>query len=192
MFDQLFTATQINDEIADRDGLDAEAKKGLVLKTKFLNQRGLLTNEHDPDATNTTAKLYKPIELARIAVLTDMLVAGFSGEGLMCIANAMRKAPNISFGHPPSADIDGAYVYEGGGLASAIHGIIADDPGKWRLDFSCGRESGKEPVWVANVLYLPEGEPEPISYLNILRRPIMRGSIDLTDRLSKFSDLLKG
>jgi len=45
MFDQLFTATQINDEIADRDGLDAEAKKGLVLKTKFLNQRGLLTNE---------------------------------------------------------------------------------------------------------------------------------------------------
>jgi len=59
------------------------------------------------------------------------------------------------------------------------------------LDFSCGRESGKEPVWIANVLYLPEGEPEPVSYLSILRRPIMRGTVDLTDRLSKFTDILK-
>ena len=190
MFDQLFTATQINDEIADRDGLDAEAKKGLVLKTKFLNQRGLLTNEPDPDATGTTAKIYKPIELARVAVLTDMLVAGFSGDGLMCIAEALRKSPNTSFGHAPSADFEGAFIYESG-LAAAINGVVADDPGKWRLDFSCGRESGKEPVWIANVLYLPEGEPEPVSYLSILRRPIMRGTVDLTDRLSKFTDILK-
>ena len=190
MMHDLWSRARINDEISRRDGLNDEAKASFDLKTKMLVPRGYLTPVVDPNAKATSAKLFDVTQVFRAAIMTDALIAGFEADRLRVVSEALDKPAVIDLGHPPSADIGGAFVYEGGGLISAMRGVKAGDPGQWRLDYSCGRETGKDPVWIAHVIYLPVGEPEPVSFLSVLRRPIIRGTFDLTARISQFSDLL--
>ena len=190
MMNDLWSRSRINDEIAHRDELDAAAKTSLDLKTKMLVPRGYLIPVVDPNANVTSAKLFDVTQVFQAAIMTDALIAGFEADSLRIVAQALAKPPVTDHGHPPSADVGGAFVYEGGGLISAMRGVKAGDPGQWRLDYSCGRETGKDPVWIAHVIYLPVGEPEPVSFLSVLRRPIIRGTFDLTARISQFADLL--
>lgn len=191
MLTDLFSASRINEIIAESDGLDAEGKKGLALRTKHLAAKGYLLPVEDPNAKATSAKLYPATELARTAVLTDVVSAGFEGDALQTVAIALNAPPKMDFGHAPSANVGGAFRYDHGGLVSAVRGMLSDDPGTWRLDFSCGIESGKRPTWIAHVVYLPSESPEPESYLALLRRPIVRGTFDLTERLKPLLPLLK-
>ena len=176
--------------IADRDELDADGRANLALKAKHLIAQGYLNPEPDPNSNATSAKHYRSIELARAAILTDAMVAGFQSKALTVIAKSLEVPPRIFQSHPPSAKNGDSYFYAGGALACAVRGVLKNDPGQWRLDFSCGREAAKEPIWIANVIYLSETDPEPASFLGTLRRPVARGTFDLTSRLSQFSDLI--
>lgn len=183
------TASKIAETIAHIDGLSDDDAKVTRTRFKNLDAKGYFANVADPNGNATSAKLYEKRELARAAVLIDAVAVGVEADMLVSIADALKKSPRLDFGHAPSADTGGAYEYKSG-LDAAVRGRLANDPGRWLLTFSAGREEGRI-IHTAVVVYVPEGERVE-SELALLRSPIVVGTIDLTARFKSFGWLLTG
>ena len=193
MIGNVLTRASIAEAISAVEQLDDDSRQGIRLKLNHLEKRGLLLSERDPNATATSPKYYRKRELARAAVLTDALRTGFETDGLAALAAALEKKPEIT-DNPPSHRVDDAFIYDLSGLESAIKGTLANDPGRWLLNYSVGvsHETGKL-VWPAHVIYIPDGVDnfDPTFLGNALRRQIRSGSFNLTARFQAFGWMLR-
>ncbi|MCZ7484499.1 hypothetical protein [Rhizobium rhizogenes] len=188
------SATEIADKIADNDRLSEEEHVSLRVRMKQVtSKRDFLRPVENPNAAPNSKKRYPRLELARAAILTDAILVGFESAALITVAEALERPPVVDISHAPSASIDGAFFYPNG-LESAVRGINANDPGRWFLTFSCGRNhETRKPVWAAFVTYQKETDERSDAglYTNPFRHPIIRGEFDLTERLTPFAWMLK-
>ncbi len=193
MIGNVLTRASIAEAISSVDQLDDETRQAIRLKLNHLEKRGLLKSEHDPNATATSPKYYRKRELARAAILTDALFSGSETDGLSELAAALERKPEIT-DNPPSHDIGGSFAYTVSGLESAVKGVLANDPGRWLLNYSFGRsrETGSL-SWIAHVTYVPDGVDnfDPTFLGDALRRQIRSGSFNLTARFQAFGWMLR-
>jgi hypothetical protein len=154
----MLTLRRIADILADQDNLDREATRALQNRLRNLASKGFLITEEDPNATSRSARLLRPVEIARARILADAVLGNIAGDGLEAVVTALKGDPK-AFPMPPS--LIGAQDSRFHGHAALGVVLAGTDAGEnWSLELVGQIESDGSVRWRGSVCPSDQADSE--------------------------------